>query len=264
MSELAHFVSVYIAVGPASRDVVLADVAAALDAAEGRAYDPFGLMPAPAFTRAVKLLAAPVHNGWLRLASAPDSRLDPVLDATSRHGLTVHAVIDAELVPRITAYRNGSIVDLAGGLPGAFDRARVNALLAVPITGHGSAFGGVSSAALPPDVRAMSSGLGSRQVERLMHTMTAGMGRGNRDSAQSALVTVDWDAGAGRWMRDVLIACGIGDHVLPDYATLSTAYRVFKRLERRPGATLYPGDSEATAAAPNALDYAPVYYGWKG
>lgn len=264
MSERAHFVSLYIAVGSTSRDVVLADVTAALDAAGGRAYDPFGLMPAPAFARAVKLLAAPVQEGWLRLASAPDSDLDPVVGAVSHHGLTIHATIDAELVPHVAAYRNGEAVDLAGSLPGAFDRARVNALLAAPVTGSGSAFGGVSSAALPPDVRAMGSGLGSRQVERLMHTMTAGMGGDNRADAQSALVTVDWEAGAGRWLRDVLIACAVGDRVLPDYATLSTAYRVFKRLERRPGATLYPGDSEATAAAPNALDYTPVYYGWKG
>ncbi len=264
MNERAHFVSVYIAVGSTSRDVVLGDVAAALAAAGGRAYDPFGLMPAPAFARAVKLLVAPVDKGWLRLACAPDSELELVLGAASRHGLTVHAVIDAGLTPRVTAYRDGSVVGLAESLPGAFDRVRVNALLTAPVTGSGRAFGGVSSAALPPDVRAMGGGLGSRQVERMMHAMTAGMGSGNRADAQNALVTVDWEAGAGRWLRDVLIACGIGDRVLPDYATLSTAYRVLKRLERRPGATLYPGDAEAIAAAPDALDYAPIYTGWKG
>ena len=50
---------------------------------------------------------------------------------------------------------------------------------------------------------------------------------------------------------------------MPDYATLSTAYRTAKRLARNPNATLYAGDAEARAAAPDAERHLPVFYGWK-
>jgi hypothetical protein len=64
-------------------------------------------------------------------------------------------------------------------------------------------------------------------------------------------------------MRTTLAHLGLEDAVQPDYPTVSTAYRTAKRLSRNPNATLYPGDTDARNAVPDALDYMPVFYGWK-
>ena len=97
----------------------------------------------------------------------------------------------------------------------------------------------------------------------MMNSMTGAISKGDRAAAQAALQSIDWDSGAGEWMRTALGYFGLDDAVLPDYATVSTAFRTAKRLARNPKATLYPGDADARDAVPNALNYNPVFYGWK-
>jgi hypothetical protein len=49
--------------------------------------------------------------------------------------------------------------------------------------------------------------------------------------------------------------------ISPDFVALRDAYQLHERRRRNPNAMLYPGDAEAMAAVPNALDYAVVYAG---
>lgn len=256
---LPQWISLY--VPGADRAALIAAVESALTAAGAATYDPFGTMPGLSYQRAVRLFVAPEEGAWLRLIASPDCVLEPVITAASMDVPVMAGFISAELTPTLTAYRGGHLVEAVALSPYLRDLAGFASHLNLPKTGA-STVGGISSAALPAHVRAMSSGLPARQVERLMTTMTGSLSRGDRASAQATLQSVDWYSGAGLWMREALEFLGISD-VTPDYPTLSTAYRTAKRLTRKPDATLYPGDAEAQEAVPNALDYAPVFYGWK-
>lgn len=253
-----QWVSLYIP-AEAGREALHSALAAAFAAAGGTAYDPFGIMPGLAYPRAIKLFLAPPRGRWLHVMASPDSDLTAVIAAVG--GLSIAAQISSDLVPSVTVYQDGAAVDALPTLAAYLsDADAFAALLGAPQTGA-SGVGGISSGALPQNVRAMSGGLPARQVERLMNTMTGSISKGDRANAQAALQAIDWHSGAGGWMRALL--AHLGADALPDYATVSTAYRTAKRLARNPKATLYPGDAEARDAVPDTLEYLPLFYGWK-
>lgn len=244
------------------RNALIAAVESALVSAGAVKYDPFGAMPGLSYPRAVRLFAAPQDGAWLRLIVSPDCVLEPVISAASQHVPVVLGFISSDLTPLLTFYRGGQLIDMAALAPYLNDPDGFAQVLLHPVPGA-SGVGGISKAVLPASVRAMSAGLPARQIERLMANMTGGIDKANRDGAQAALQSVDWESGAGAWIQTALAFLGITDAVEPDYATVSAAYRTAVRLKRNPKATLYPGDAEARDAVPNALDYAPVFYGWK-
>jgi hypothetical protein len=255
-----QWISLYV---PGAEPAGLADtVESALASAGATKYDPFGTMPGLSYPRAVKLFFAPKVGNWVRLIVSPDCVLEPVVTAAALDAPLVAGFISSELVPTLTFYRGGQLIDAPAISPYVTDTEGFAAHLKHPKTGA-SGVGGVSSGALPSDVRAMSGGLPAKQVERMVNSMTGAISKGDRAGAQAALQSVDWESGAGAWMRTALAYFGLGDSVLPDYATVSTAYRTAKRLARNPKATLYPGDAEARDAVPDVLDYLPVFYGWK-
>ena len=47
----------------------------------------------------------------------------------------------------------------------------------------------------------------------------------------------------------------------PDFVALRDAYQLHLRRQRNPKAMLYPGDTQAMGAVPNALEYTPIYGG---
>lgn len=245
------------------RGALSAAVASSLTASGAAQYDPFGLMPGISFPRAAKLFIAPQAGAWLRLVPAPDCILDPVIHSASANTLLLHVAISGDLVPEVVVYHSGEAVDPSAALaPYVTDLSAFAAHLNSPKSGA-AGVGGISSGALPANIRAMSGGLPGRQVERLMNTMTGAIGKNDRAGAQAALQTVEWGSGAGGWMRSLLAFLGLDTHAAIDYATLSTAYRTAKRLARNPAATLYPGDADALAAVSDALDYEPLFFGWK-
>lgn len=255
-----QWISLYV---PGAEPASLADtVKSALASAGAKQYDPFGAMPGLSYPRAVKLFVAPKAGDWVRLIVSPDCVLEPVVTAASLDAPLAAGFISGDLVPALTFYHHGEPVDAPAVSAYITDVEGFAAQLRQPKTGA-SGVGGISSGALPSDVRAMSGGLPTKQVERMMSSMTGAISKGDRAGAQAALQSVDWESGAGAWMRTTLAYLGINNAVLPDYTTVSTAYRTAKRLARNPNATLYPGDQDAQNAVPDALDYLPVFYGWK-
>jgi hypothetical protein len=255
-----QWISLYI---PGAEPASLAGtVEAALASAGATKYDPFGAMPGLSYPRAVKLFVAPKLGDWVRIIVSPDCVLEPVVTAASLDAPVIAGFISSELIPALTFYRGGDLIDVPALSPYLTDTAGFASHLRQPKHGA-SGVGGVSSGALPADLRAMSGSLSTRQVERMMNSMTGAISKGDRASAQAALQSIDWESGAGEWMRTALAYFGLHDAVQPDYATVSTALRTAKRLARNPKATLYPGDAEARDAVPNVLDYVPVFYGWK-
>ena len=85
-----------------------------------------------------------------------------------------------------------------------------------------------------------------------------------RDQAQ-ALVRgdgADWDSIPGRRLRAVAALLSIPeDWRTPPYEDVREAYHVARLLARNPKAKLLPGEREALAAVPDAIQYTPVYVG---
>ena len=255
-----QWISLYV---PGAEPASLAEtVESALASAGAQKYDPFGAMPGLSYPRAVKLFVAPKMGDWVRLIVSPDCVLEPVVTAASLDAPLAAGFISGDLTPTLTFYRGGQLVDAPAIAAFVADVGGFAAHLKRPKAGA-SGIGGVSSGALPSDLRAMAGGLPTKQVERLMNSMTGAISKGDRAGAQAALQSVDWESGAGEWMRTTLSYLGLSDAVQPDYTTVSTAYRTARRLTRNPNATLYPGDQEARSAVPDVLDYLPVFYGWK-
>jgi hypothetical protein len=71
----------------------------------------------------------------------------------------------------------------------------------------------------------------------------------------------DWNSAGGARIRALADCLNIPNWQAPDFVTLRDAYALHERRRRSPNATPYPGDAEALAAVPDALDYTPVYYG---
>lgn len=242
--------------------VLTSTVESALASAGATKYDPFGAMPGLSYPRAVKLFVAPKNGDWVRMIISPDCVLEPVVTAASLDAPLAAGFISSDLIPALTFYRGGDLIDVLAVSQYVTDASGFAAHLKVPRHGT-SSVGGVSSGALPADLRSLSGGLPARQVERMMNSMTGAISKGDRAGAQAALQSIDWESGAGEWMRTALSYLGMRNAVQPDYATVSTAFRTAKRLARNPNATLYPGDTEARNAVQDVLDYTPVFYGWK-
>ncbi len=255
-----QWISLYV---PGAEPASLADtVKSALASAGAQPYDPFGTMPGLSYPRAVKLFVAPKAGEWVRLIVSPDCVLEPVVTAASLDAPLVAGFVSSDLIPTLTFYRGGQLVNAPAISAYVTDAAGFAAHLRQPQTGA-SGVGGVSAGALPDDLRAMTGKLSTRQMDRMMNSMTSAIAKGDRAGAQATLQSVDWESGAGEWMRSALAYLGLSNAVQPDYAMVSTAYRTAKRLARNPNATLYPGDAEARSAVPDVFDYLPVFYGWK-
>ncbi len=88
-------------------------------------------------------------------------------------------------------------------------------------------------------------GASDDEVRRAEDALRADLWRGNGGIRLKALMAC-LDVPAGwRW---------------PDFDAIRAAYIVARTRERDPDATPMPGDEEALAAVPDALDYVPIYY----
>jgi hypothetical protein len=128
--------------------------------------------------------------------------------------------------------------------------------------------------ALPPDVQtALASGKGvSGDAADKLFAKMSGMIGGKLDAttaaqagAASALLhahRIDWNTTGARQIRALCALLRLpAPSDPPDFNTLREAYQLHARKRRKPDAPDYPGDAEAMAAVPDALDYRPVYGG---
>ena len=238
-------------------------------AAEGYvAFDPFGLLPGPAYADAVRLFVGPVRAGWVRVLGV----LDPALRAAlARDCDFVYAALGPDGAV-FDAGRAGGHCDRAAFLADHLRPGCVPADLARALSGEALApveAGGPDSPFdhLPDDVRALGAGVDPRQAQKLFDRLSGQLMRkagADADAAGDLLKGggPDWNSADGRRIRAVLGCITLpGDWRAPDLETLRDAYRLHNRRARKPDARLYPGDAETMARVPDSLAYIPVYAG---
>ncbi|MGB1286519.1 MAG: hypothetical protein ACPG7F_08305, partial [Aggregatilineales bacterium] len=75
----------------------------------------------------------------------------------------------------------------------------------------------------------------------------------------------DWNSQGGQYIRALMACLTLPENWrTPDFTSLRIAYSLYKRRARRPNGMQLPGDVDAMAAVPDALDYVPVYGGKNG
>lgn len=234
-------------------------------------YDPFGLLPGKAYAHTQRYFVSPAQAGWVRVLGLPELH---ICTALSHECLCLAVELDGAEAT-VDVFSDGQQVDPLAALaahvrPGAdLERA-----FSATFTG-GSAPANPLLHHLPDDVQSMAAGVDSQQAQKLFERMSGGLIRkmGQRtgtdgdqmaDAAQNLLgaSAPDWNSSGGQRIRAVMAALTVPENwQTPDFTTLRDAYQLHRRRQRKPDARLYPGDAEALAQVPDALDYQPVYGG---
>lgn len=247
------------------------------------AYDPFpgGTGTPPRLAATVRHMVAPASGGWVRVLGEPDA--DTLLEFQVEVALPV-------LVGWLTE-EDGGFVLLRDGErhtdPDAFAdflrddqtletlRAAFAGTLRVEAVDPDEPSGAVVGAdTLPPELRAFARQQGvdvdkaSSLVERLGGKL---LGRfdSDADDGPAQVHTVLHGAGGDTWnslrgqrVRALAQVLALPDNWrTPSWQQVRDAYQVFRLRERSPRMMLMPGDREAMALVPDALDYTPVYMG---
>lgn len=259
-------------------------LASALAAAGYTVYDPFGSAFPPAYRRVVRAFIAPPATDWAITLLAD---FDPgVLPALSHHLLTLDAHIvraqpDQPQTADLTVWGGGKRIDLPGDLAAALVSVRdgqpiiegLSTLAAwrtqpriVGLPAQDESF--IPRDALPANAQAMFDGLDRKQAGSMFARMTASLAGklgGQADAARAALHTpsVQWEDRDAALLAALLTRlCGGSTRWRdPGFVAVRDAYQLHRRRADRPNAALYPGDAEALAAVPDALNYMPVYAG---
>lgn len=234
----------------------------ALQALGYERFNPFGLIPGRAYPQTVRLFVAPAAGSWTRVLASSDSPLPPeLLPAVSQIVPCLWAELDGAAA-RIAAYAGGIAAPVDQAF--ALDAACIDqALKTPPASDAAPQLGGVALDALPDDVQALAQGINLKQAGKLFNRMSATLSNktGADASAADLLRQPDWNSPGAAQIRALMTCLNIPNWREPDFVTLRDAYALHERRRRSPKATLYPGDAEALAAVPNALDYTPVYAG---
>jgi hypothetical protein len=232
-------------------------------------FNPFGLMPGLSYPHAVRLFVAPAQRGWVRVVGEPDyAQLSMISQATlcllvALNGTEarIEAYADGEQKPPETA--------LLSHLKSGTNAEMLHEALLTKTASQPTQSSNMELLrdALPEAVKAMR--VDTRQAQNMFDRLSAGLTRrsgnaGNELAVRSLLQSdrPDWNSAGGVQIR-VLMDCltippGWQE---PDFVTLRDAYQLHGRRRRNPNVTLYPGDAEAMAAVPDALDYIVVYAG---
>lgn len=251
------------------RDMVADLLKTSLQALGYTSFNPFGLMPGRAYPQAVRLFVAPEVDGWVRVIGAPDDAQLPMI----AQSLPCLLVMLSGGAARIEAYADGAQQPLESALqpyrkPGISPDA-LRSVLSVTAASAPAPESDIELLrdAMPEDVRAMS--VNAQQAQKMFERLSANLTRrsgnvGNEAAARELLRSerVDWSSAGGAQIRAVLECLTVpAGWDKPDFVTLRDAYQLHERRRRNPAATQYPGDAEAMAAVPDALNYAVVYAG---
>lgn len=259
--------SLYLPVDDA-QGVVLAlrEVVQALDYTP---YDPFPGGKGPRFRvwqHTVRHFVSPVREGWVRILGEPLPDSLPEL-AERRNVACIHVWVSESdfgaLVyqgreqfdsPESFQYwlRAGKSLDdltaaLAGPPPELPDEAVESSVMGIPVPDNVN----------PRRVEKMTQRLSKRLFKRMGDDAM-------RQEAEAMLGGGEslWQTPGGRRVR-ALMACLTVPEAwrVPDYPDLREAYQVARARQHNPGGKLLPGDADALAAVPDALDFTPVFLG---
>lgn len=267
--------SLYLSCADATpRETIVETLKQALSTQGYTLYNPFGIMPGMTYPQTVRLFVAPQAGNWIRILGEPDMTLLPTL---SQHGALLSTRLAGDTA-EINVYQHGAEADvvtvLASYLPAdkspddlaqmlqsdTFNLPRIGSdqpqMMAVPLD------------ALPEDVQQMAQGISAKHADKLFGKMTRKLvGGGEEAEAARALLqnrAADWNSPGGGRIRALMELLQMPLHWRePDFSTLRDAYQLHSRHQRKPDMNLLPGDAEAMAAVPNALEYVPVYGGRK-
>lgn len=122
---------------------------------------------------------------------------------------------------------------------------------------------------IPQAMRDRTKSVSSKQANVLIARLSAQLlgksGIGDQDSAARDLLSGGaslWTGTGARRLEALANYLALpATWRTPDYVPLRDAYQLQNRVRRNPAATLYPGDSEAVAAVPDALTYTPIFAG---
>ena len=281
MSQSWH--SLYIRTS--SAQPVIDALRATLVAHDYTPYDPFpgGTGTPPRLNAMVRQFVAPPADGWVRVLGAPDAALLPelqqrvespllygwltesgggfaMLDGSQQH--TDPAAFADFLQPDAT------LDDLRAAFEGAVDVRAVKADEPPMVV--------LGAEALPPELQAFAQQQGvdvekaDSLVERLGGKLLGRFTGGDTDAekqqayemlAQSGGPNL-WNSEHGQRVRAIAGVLDLPDNwQTPTWQQVRDAYQVFRLRRRSPRMMLMPGDKEAMAAVPDALDYTPVYMG---
>ncbi len=237
-------------------------------------------MPGRAYATTVRLFVSPPSEGWVRVNGEFDAALLPTLVGEA---LCLSVMLRGAQAT-IAAYHHRVQVavesafadflrddctpdDVRRIAAGEFDalppieQAPQPQVMAVPFD------------ALPQNIQTLASDVDADKAQKmferisgnLMNKASGQQGDAAADAARKMLHqddTPDWNSAGGQRIRALMRCLTIpADWREPDFVTLRDAYQLHARRQRKPDARLYPGDAEAMAKVPNALEYIPVYAG---
>ena len=256
---MTTFCSLYLPDAGSIAASIAETIRAALTALGYEFYNPFGLIPGKAYPQAVRLFDAPARGGWTRVLGTPDPALLPPL---------------SQIAPCLLVQLDGEDAQIevyADGAAASPETALASYLRTPDCLEHEPApevdslkLGGVALDALPGDVQALAQRVDLKQADAMFARLSGTLmpdAPPDRAESRHLLRHPDWDSAGGRKIRVLLGCLSIPGWREPDFVTLRDAYALHERRRRSPNATLYPGDAEALAAVPAALEYTPIYAG---
>lgn len=245
---------------------------ASLTNAGWRLYDPFAGLGV-SYPRRIGSFVAPAQGAWLRvvLESTLKDAVPLVQALSETDGLALLARLETSVLT-LHAYQAGkALKDLRDALPADVNtETMIQALTGdpppLPPLYSVPQVGGVALADAPEALRRMSANVPVQQVGRLFERIARSVLSREQEAGARDLLRKsegpDWQSLGGLTLRHVLNTLSVppGWHT-PDFATLRLAYTLHLRRQRQPHAPLLPGDAEALAAVPAALEYRPIYAG---
>lgn len=244
-------------------------------------YNPFGIIPGKSYPQAVRAFVAPPQATWIRII-AESPLPDALIQAISADYFVLSLTLNED-DNHISAYQNGQPVTVdvdtlrpylkADADPNDLDRA-LNTPDITVLPPENTPQPQVQQVvlpldALPPEIQAMAKDLNPKDTSNMFQKMMRNLGKGNdptQDEKTKQLMKqaqgLDWNTPHAAQIRLLMQLLNTPDTWRkPDYVALRDAYSLHQRRQRRPNATLYPGDAEAMQAVPDALDYHPIFAG---
>ncbi len=238
-------------------------------------YDPFGLIPGAAYADSLKLFVAPAVNGWVRVLISPET-LIPVetMEIIARHAFCFTLSFTDDNM-KVTVYKDGQEAELSALKPYLKDGRSVNDLIVAmhaegevegePISGDTFPMG-----VLPEDLKSAAQGLNPKHIDRMFVKLMKKVNRqlsggDDEDDARNLLNNnhqTNWNSIGAQRVSGFVACLNLPEEwQTPEFVSLRDAYQRHRHRQRNPHGHLFPGDTEAMQAVPDALDYVPVYGG---
>lgn len=232
-------------------------------------FNPFGLMPGLTYPRAVRLFVAPARAGWVRVIGEADREQLPLVSRSFpclSLGLTgTEATIEVYVDGVAQPPEKALLPCLKPGLAADTLRQALDTPV-VPVETAADRLDAYREA-LPEALKTakVDAGQAQKMFDRLSAGLTQRSGNSGQEAAAQELLhgsRDDWNSAGGVQIRALMHCLTVPqDWRTPEFVALRDAYQLHARMRRNPNAALYPGDAEAMAAVPDALDYTAVYAG---